>query len=358
MSSKHHCRTSPDFGAHPSVPGPVRTDANVHNAPTGVVLVGRAGGLRDEAARHFGTVAPIIAQVDHTSQLTDIVAGRKGVRPLAGAGIVFIAEPFLPGLGTRLRNRHRSRGLMAQYAALARVLRRLGADRLVVCSSVFLYSDDAGQPLLPTSPIEPRAETVAAHAAENAARVFTSLGGQSVILRLGWVFDDYDPITAKLVSAAEKGWKLIEGRPSSWVAAIASGDAVRAIHAGFAAPPGTYNVSDGQPVTQGAINAVLERATGKVLHPLYDASWGESGTLFGASRLVADDHFAALTGWQPTGTDLCHYLLLRVRHRSRSAAQADRDSDDQPALRDHALRQRGVGGSRSPCDPFFSGTTI
>jgi hypothetical protein len=61
-------------------------------------------------------------------------------------------------------------------------------------------------------------------------------------------------------------------RSNSWVAAIASNDAARAIQAAFTAPPGTYNVSDGQPVTQGAIHAVLEQAMGKVLHPLYDAS--------------------------------------------------------------------------------------
>jgi nucleoside-diphosphate-sugar epimerase len=204
---------------------------------------------------------------------------------------------------------------LEEYGSLARAARDLGADRLVVCSSAFLYADDGGRPLLASSPVVPGAETVGAHAAEEAARLFTSLGGCSVVLRLGWVFGDCDPMTAKVVSAAQKGWQLIEGRPSSWVAAIASTDAARAIHAALVMPPGTYNVSNGQPVTQGAINAVLEQATGKVLHPLYDASWGESGTLFGASRLLADHRFGELTGWLPTGTDLCHHLLLRARYR-------------------------------------------
>lgn len=188
----------------------------------------------------------------------------------------------------------------------------------MVCSTAFLYSDDGGQPLVSSSPVEPGAETVAAHAAEAAARVFTSLGGRSVILRLGWVFGDHDPMTAKVVSVAQKGWQLIDGQPTSWVAAIASADAATAIHAATDAPPGTYNISDGRPVTQGAINAILEEATGTVLHPLCDDSWGEIGTLFGASRFLTDAHFGQLTGWQPTGTDLRHDLFQRVRRRSGS----------------------------------------
>jgi hypothetical protein len=314
---QHHRRVWPELGAHPHesrAVSPEATDAT----PNGVVLVGGNRGLREEAASHLGTAARVITQVDHANQLTDVIGTRTPLRTLAGTAVVLITEPFLPGFATRLQRRRRTYSLLEEYCSLATAAHDLGADRLVVCSSAFLYADDGGRPLLVSSPIDLGAETVGAHAAEEAGRLFTSLGGCSVILRLGWVFGDHDPMTAKVVSAAQKGWQLIEGRPSSWVAAIASTDAARAIHAAFTAPPGTYNVSDGRPVTQGAIHAVLEQARGTVLHPLYDASWGESGTLFGASHLVADDHFGEVTGWQPTGTDLCHYLFMRVRQRNRS----------------------------------------
>ncbi|MGO9207333.1 MAG: hypothetical protein ACLQBX_14335 [Candidatus Limnocylindrales bacterium] len=318
MTFEHHVRVWPG-DAHPSTSGPVPAEVTeAHTTPPHIVIVGRPRGLREVAARQLDTVAPGIAQVDHATQLTDIVEGRTGASPLAGTAVVLITEPLLPGLATRLRRRHRARALAAEFVTLARVASDLGADRLVVCSTAFLYSDDGGQPLVSSSPVEPGAETVAAHAAEAAARVFTSLGGRSVILRLGWVFGDHDPMTAKVVSVAQKGWQLIDGQPTSWVAAIASADAATAIHAATDAPPGTYNISDGRPVTQGAINAILEEATGTVLHPLCDDSWGEIGTLFGASRFLTDAHFGQLTGWQPTGTDLRHDLFQRVRRRSGS----------------------------------------
>jgi nucleoside-diphosphate-sugar epimerase len=309
MTFQHPDQIWPGPGAHPSEPGPVPAEAmDFHTTPTGIVLAGPAGGLREEAARYLGTTGPIIAQVEHATQLTDMFRTRARARPLAGTAVVHITEPFLPGIATRLWRRHRARVLSAEYSLLASALRGLAADRLIVCSTAFLYADDGGRPLLPSSSIEPGPETVAAHAAEGAARLFTSLGGQSVILRLGWVFGDHDPITARVVSVAQKGWQLIDGQPNSWVAAVASADAATAIHAATAAPPGIYNISDGRPVTQGAINAVLEEATGTLLHPLHDASWGEPGTLFGASRLLADSHFSQFTGWRPTSPDLRRHL--------------------------------------------------
>lgn len=313
---QRHLRVGPELGANLPASRPISPEAmDCYTTPNGVLLVGGYGGLREEAARYFGSAAGVIAQFDHATQLTDIVGARTPLMTLAGTAVVLITEPYLPGFATRLQHQRRARGLLDEYCSLARAARDLGAVRLVVCSSAFLYADDGGRPLLVSSPIDPGAETVGAHAAEEAARLFTTLGGCSVILRFGWTFGDHDPMTAKVVSAAQKGWQLIEGRPSSWVAAINSTDAARAIHAATFAPPGTYNVTDGRPVTQSAIQTVLEQARGTVLHPLYDASWGESGVLFGASRLLADADFGELTGWQPSGTDLCLHLFLRARHR-------------------------------------------
>ena len=63
--------------------------------------------------------------------------------------------------------------------------------------------------------------------------------------------------------------------------------------------PGTYNVTDGFPVTQGMLNARLEAALGRPLHSLDELGWGADGILFGPSRRIADRTFGDLTGWQP-----------------------------------------------------------
>jgi hypothetical protein len=307
-------------------PGIIRKQGEL--APTkssGVVLVGRPGGLREEVANTFGTgnfpgATEVIAQVGHPRQFTDALRSVPKKLVLDGAAVVLVTEPSLPGLGTWLRYRHRARGLNAHYASLATWARESGASQLVVCSTAFLYTDDGGRPLKTSSLIEPRAETVAAYAAEQAAQVFTSLGGRSVILRLGWVFGHRDPITTRVVSAAAKGWQLIEGEPGSWVATISAADAARAAHVAITLAPGTYNVSDNRPLTQAAINAALEEAAGKRLHPLYDPDWGESSTLFGSSRRLARGHFGELTGWRPEGSGASEKDPSHWAFRTRAAS--------------------------------------
>lgn len=312
MTLQHSCRCWRDSLSTPGTP-PEVTDARADG--TGYILVGRAGGLRARAARQLGTFGPILAEADLKTDFGDLIGPHTGARTLAGAALVIVTEPFVPGITTRFRYRHRARTLVARYSSLVRSASDVGVERLIVCSSAFLYSDDGGRPLLPSSPLEPAAETVAAHAAERAAHLFTNLGGQSVVLRFGWVFDDDDPITARVVATAQKGWQLIEGRAGSWVPAISSADVTKALCAASTASPGTYQVSDGRPITQGAVVALLEEASGRVLHPLHDPSWGEAGTLFGASRLLSDAPDTQLAGWRPAGPALGQHLFERVRRR-------------------------------------------
>ena len=240
--------------------------------------------------------------------MADITSGPARRVTFEGATVVILTEPYLPSVGTRIAFAHRARKFANEYASFVSTARDLGADRLVTCSTAFLYADDGGVPLDATSPIDPAGETVAAHAAEYAAELFSTLGGRSVVLRFGWVFGDGDPITARLIASAKKGWQLIDGRPGSWVETIALPDAT-AIAVAAKAPPGTYNVSDGHPVTQAAINAVLEEATGGSLYPLHDAFWGDLGVLFGSSHLLADTNFTSLTGWRPIEGGVVSFLL-------------------------------------------------
>jgi nucleoside-diphosphate-sugar epimerase len=173
-----------------------------------------------------------------------------------------------------------------------------GAIRLIVISTVFLYGSDGGLILDPGSPIQEAAETARAADAERAARLFASLGGESVILRLGWAYGREDGITSRVLAAARRGWQLIDGEPGAWLAMIAETDAADAVLPALALPAGTYNLTDGCPVTQAAVNARLGAAAGRSLHPLNDPRWGE-GILFGPSRRIIDHTFGDLTGWHP-----------------------------------------------------------
>lgn len=284
-----------------------------HSPPGGAVVLGRSTPLREELARSLRTCGLLIDVLDEPSQLAGLAASRPGHAPLGGTAVVLVAEPYLPGFATRARVRHRARTLGAANALLARRARDLGADLLVVCSTAFLYGDDQGHVLDPSAPIDPRPETVAALAVERAARRFFELGGRSVVLRLGWTFGPGDPIADQVITAARKGWRLIDGSPASVVPSVSLIDAATAVVAALGVPAGTYDVADASLPLQGQLNAALEVAAGEILHPLYDWAWGPAGTLFGASRRLDPAPFTSMTGWHPTAADLSTYLRNAIR---------------------------------------------
>ena len=262
-----------------------------------VVLIGAPRPLRSAVAQQLQASSALLACLDTPARLcSPAVTSANG---LAGATVVFVTLPRLPGLAARLRYRYRDPALAAGFEQAVTTARHHRAARVVVLSTAFRYDDDDGLTLHPGSPTLEAAETAPAAAAERAARLFTSLGGDSVVLRLGWTIGPEERITRRVLSAARRGWRLIDADPSAWVAMIAETDAARAVRPALTVPPGTYNVTDGHPVTQGMLNARLETALGRPLHSLDELGWGADGILFGPSRRIADRTFDDLTGWQP-----------------------------------------------------------
>jgi len=262
-----------------------------------VVLIGAPSPLRSAVAQQLSASNGLLACLDTPARLcSPAVTSANG---LAGATVVFVTLPRLPGLAARLRYRYRDPALAAGFEQAVTTARHHRAARVVVLSTAFRYDDDDGLTLHPGSPTLEAAETAPAAAAERAARLFTSLGGDSVVLRLGWTIGPEERITRRVLSAARRGWRLIDADPSAWVAMIAETDAARAVRSALTVPPGTYNVTDGYPVTQGMLNARLETALGRPLHSLDELGWGADGILFGPSRRIADRTFGDLTGWQP-----------------------------------------------------------
>jgi len=271
-----------------------------------VVLIGAPSPLRAAVARQLSASNGLLACLDTPARLcSPAVTSGTG---LAGATVVFVTLPRLPGLAARLRCRYRDPALAAGFEQAVTTARHHRAARVVVLSTAFRYDDDDGLTLHPGSPTLEAAETAPAAAAERAARLFTSLGGDSVVLRLGWTIGPEERITRRVLSAARRGWRLIDADPSAWVAMIAETDAARAVRSALTVPPGTYNVTDGYPVTQGMLNARLETALGRPLHSLDELGWGADGILFGPSRRIADRTFGDLTGWQPQSAQAAESL--------------------------------------------------
>ncbi len=300
----------PDTRYEPTLPP-------VSAAATRVLLIGEPCPLRSAVAQQLRTNTALLVCLDAKSGLppallSAAIGGETelvGATELAGATVVFVTVPRPPGLATRLRRRFQFPALAAAFEHAVTTARRHGAARVIVLSTAFRYDHDDGRPLHPGSPTLAGAETSLAAAAERAARLFTSLGGDSVVLRLGWTYSREEAITRRVLAAARRGWRLIDGDPGAWVAMIAEPDAARVVRPALTVPPGTYNVTDGFPVTQGMLNARLEAALGRPLHSLNELGWGADGTLFGPSRRIADRTFGDLTGWQPQVTPAAESLV-------------------------------------------------
>jgi hypothetical protein len=270
-------------------------------AATRVVVVGEPTALRSAVTLRLNAAAALLGCMDTPAHLAPALeaAAAGGATGLSGATILFVTVPRLPGLSTRLRHRVRSKALARDFAQAVVAARAHGAARVVVLSTVFRYDDDRGLSLLPGSPVMPAGETAPAAAAEQAANLFAKLGGDSVVLRLGWTCGREEAITRQVLSTARRGWRLIDGDPAAWIAMIGEPDAARAVLPALTVSPGTYHLTDGCPLTQSALNNRLETALGRHLYPLDDPSWGYDGTLFGASRRIVDQTFSDLTGWDP-----------------------------------------------------------
>jgi hypothetical protein len=308
---------------HPRRPGPRRP------AGARVVLIGAPSPLRSAIARQLGSATTVLACLDSPAGLMPgppaapggraagpratgarASAGAAGVLApgaraagdrggLAGATVVLVTTPRPPGLAGRLRHWWRDPALRAGLGQAAAAAYGRGATRVVAVSTAFRYGGDDGRPLPPAAPVLAAPETGPAAAAEEAAGLFRRLGGDSVVLRLGWTCGAGDDLTRQVLAGARRGWRLIDGDPGAWTALVGEADAARAVVAALAAPPGCYHVTDGAPVTQGELNAGLERALGRPLHTLGDPGWSAGGTLFGPSRLIRGQAFGDLTGWRP-----------------------------------------------------------
>jgi nucleoside-diphosphate-sugar epimerase len=242
-----------------------------------------------------------------------LLSAAAGGGALAGATVVFVTVPRPPGLGAVRRFRPVSARLTAGLEQAALAARCHGAARVIVLSTAFVYDDDLGVPLCPGAPTVTAAETSAATAAEQAARLFTGIGGDAVVLRLGWTCGPAESITRRVLAAARRGWRLIDGDPGACVAMVAEQDAARAVESALTAAPGTYDVTDGWPITQCALNTRIEAAVGRLLHSLDDSRWGECGILFGPSRRITSTAFTTLTGWSPRLTPAVDGLAAMLR---------------------------------------------
>jgi nucleoside-diphosphate-sugar epimerase len=243
-------------------------------------------------ARSWGATA-VESSLFDPEQLRVAVAGHDAVcnlathiPPLASAG-----NPRSWQENSRIRSEG-SRNLVD--AALA-----AGATYYVQESIAFLYGDHGDEWIdASTTPIVDSAPTGPVRTAEAEAARFASGGGRGVVLRFGGFLAPESDQSLTILRAARRGLAVEPGRAEGWFPSIAVTDAANAVVAALAAPSGTYDVVDDEPLRRRDARAVLAAAVGRArLHAMPSVK-RVVGPLADSQR-VSNRRFREATGWAP-----------------------------------------------------------
>ena len=178
-----------------------------------------------------------------------------------------------------------------------------GASRFVQESIAFPYLDGGADWIDEDHPVDHVGVFAAAGAAEGQARRFTAEGGAGVVLRFAAFYAPDAAHTIAINRAARWRVNPFLGDPEGFLSSIHAEDAGTAVAAALAAPAGTFNVGDDEPLTRREAGAVLAEANGVrrlfVLPRALQAIGPSSAKQLATSLRVRNARFKEATGWAP-----------------------------------------------------------
>jgi nucleoside-diphosphate-sugar epimerase len=186
-------------------------------------------------------------------------------------------------------------------AAIARAAESAGARRLVQESIAFVYADGGAAWLDEDAPVAGGGVTTTALTAERNAREL--FGGDTVVLRFGLFMGPESGSTRAALEAARGGASVAPGPRGAYRPTIGLDDAAAAVAAALGVPPGTYNVADDDPPTNGEIDAAVAAAAGvRALRPQ-----APQGGPLARSQRVSNRRLREASDWAPhmrAGTEI------------------------------------------------------
>lgn len=240
---------------------------------------------------------PVQVSLFDESALATAFEGCQAVANLASA--LPATSQFIFPWAWRRNHRVRADGSRAVAAAASKA----GVETLVQESVVMIYPD-GGTAWITEDTLPDRFATAEANlASEASAERFTAAGGQGVVLRFGWFYGPGAKHAEEFFALARHGLCVSMGPPESYVSSIHVADAGRAVVDALAAPAGTYNVVDDQPLTKRQYADALADAAGR---PPRLRAPGRAARLMGDKTLglrrslrVSNGRFRDATGWAP-----------------------------------------------------------
>jgi nucleoside-diphosphate-sugar epimerase len=251
----------------------------------------RAAWLEDRGAR------PVAVSLFDRAGLTLAFAGHDAVVNLATA--IPPTTQFMRRSAWTDNQRIRTEGSAAVVeAALA-----AGVDALVQESVAMVYPDRGAEWIDEDVPPDRYPMAEGNLAAEANAERYTEAGGRGIVLRLGWFHGPGAAHSEELLALARRHVATMLGPADGFVSSIHVADGGAAVEAALAAPAGTWNVVDDEPLTKRAFADALGAAVGTTpwlrLPGRAALLLGHRTTSLTRSLRVANGRFRAATGWAP-----------------------------------------------------------
>lgn len=182
-----------------------------------------------------------------------------------------------------------------------------GVTRFVKESVTFMYPDHGDEWIDESVPFFESANPLVAttRAGEQMVEDLTEHGGEGVVLRFGLFYGFGNRGTRESLRLARLRRSMVAGRPGSYMSSIQTDDGAGAVAAALAAPPGTYNVVDDEPLTRR--DYVDAFAAAFDLHKLgLTPTWmirlvagKDPARVLTGSQRVSNRRFRDATGWAP-----------------------------------------------------------
>lgn len=177
-----------------------------------------------------------------------------------------------------------------------------GVARFIQESFAPIYDDGGDRWLDESSPVRPVHRNRTVLDAERSAERFGEGGGAGVVLRFALFYGPDSSMMLDALPMLRRGMAPLPGRADAYISAVSHDDAASAVIAALDIPPGTYNVTDDEPLVRAAYFAALADAFGlphpKPMPRLLAKLMGPLGELFSRSQRMSNARLRAC-GWSP-----------------------------------------------------------
>jgi nucleoside-diphosphate-sugar epimerase len=265
-----------------------------------------AAGHQVTAVSRSARNREILTQLGATpveASLFDVASLR---RVLAGHDTVINLATHVPSSPTKMLMRwawrENDRIRRDASLAIATAAHAEGVSRMIQESFALIYPDHGDTWISESMALSPVGYTESVLDAERSTNEFTEDGGTGVVLRFAALYGP-DSTLREMIRVIEKGWSPLPGSPRAYFSSLAQDDAAAAVVAALDVPPGTYNITDDEPLRRAewvdSLSSTLGVSRPKPIPSCMAKLGGPAMRLMSRSERISNRKFRDATTWRP-----------------------------------------------------------